>query len=68
MHVFIHFAFYNFQAPIVVCIPYKAPKQVPGHTSKEAVVKIEKEGQWACLETREETFDNYKVHKIRFMP
>lgn len=49
---------------IVVCIPFRPTKQAPGHNSKEVVIKVEKDGHWTCLETREESIDSYKETKF----
>ena len=31
------------------------------HSSREPVIKLEQNDRWACLDTREENIDNYKV-------
>ncbi|WAR28950.1 DTHD1-like protein [Mya arenaria] len=50
---------------LIVCVPYHAGKQTPhGHSSREPVVKVENDGHWVCLETREETFENHKDQKF----
>ncbi|XP_060552931.1 death domain-containing protein 1-like isoform X2 [Ruditapes philippinarum] len=49
---------------VIVCVPYSSSKQSHGHNSKEAVVKIEKDGHWVCLETKEEVLDGYKDTKF----
>ncbi|XP_053387400.1 death domain-containing protein 1-like isoform X2 [Mercenaria mercenaria] len=54
----------NIDDKVVVCIPFSAPKQSHGHNSREAVVKVEKDNQWICLETREEVLDAYKDTKF----
>lgn len=63
--------FYNylvispFQGPFVISIPYRTGKQhTHGHSSREPVIKYEQNGQWQCLETREETLDKYKVYAV----
>ena len=51
------------QVNLVICIPYKTTKQqAHGHSAREPVIKMERDGQWHCLETREETLENYKVY------
>ncbi|XP_052268822.1 death domain-containing protein 1-like [Dreissena polymorpha] len=54
-----------FQDPIALYIPVHAGKQsFHGHTAREYIVKAEKGGKWVCLETREETLENYKDVKF----
>lgn len=57
--------YFLLKVSLIISIPYRAGKQqVHGHTSREPVIKVENNGQWKCLETRDETIDTHKVTPV----
>lgn len=56
---------FQLQEPIAVCIPFIAPRtSAHVHSSREPVIKIEQNGKWNCLDTREENMETNKDYKL----